>query len=297
VFTDKTSGEPLNTLQLIQENPVRTSLLKASSTIESISETGLSQWKRSIPKSAPGIGRAQGELQPISEKLVYSAFQVLLTTKPAPVAGLRPSEHNALPEKPILPRPRKASPATKDTSGAALGTTLHTPSNIQFVRNRMLYARAALNAQGAIRFGFRHIRKFNSNQVFNVSDKLDVLNQSPYPSQQDNSKLQPTKPHESTIRVMMYLFPRQFGLHNVFTSKVNRQETVQPFKDYTSRKDEINKKYPCVLDAKIPRRLRGNAARLVRKLQIQHSRCPYKSLLQYYCPVSLHSLLQLVAHL
>ncbi|KAF4614304.1 hypothetical protein G7Y89_g15433 [Cudoniella acicularis] len=40
--------------------------------------------------------------------------------------------------------------------------TAKAPSNIAFVRNRMLYARAALNAQGGVRFGLRHIREFNS---------------------------------------------------------------------------------------------------------------------------------------
>lgn len=33
------------------------------------------------------------------------------------------------------------------------------PGAISFVRNRMLYARAALNAKGGVRFGMRHIRK------------------------------------------------------------------------------------------------------------------------------------------
>lgn len=37
-------------------------------------------------------------------------------------------------------------------------TPVHTPSSIIFVRNRMMYARGALNAQGGIRFGLRHIR-------------------------------------------------------------------------------------------------------------------------------------------
>ena len=32
------------------------------------------------------------------------------------------------------------------------------PSSISFVRSRMMYARAALNAQGNVRFGLRHIR-------------------------------------------------------------------------------------------------------------------------------------------
>ena len=32
------------------------------------------------------------------------------------------------------------------------------PSAITFVRNRMFYARAVLNAKGKVRFGLRHIR-------------------------------------------------------------------------------------------------------------------------------------------
>ena len=38
--------------------------------------------------------------------------------------------------------------------------TFRAPNEITFVRNRMLYARAALNAYGRVRFGLRHIRKF-----------------------------------------------------------------------------------------------------------------------------------------
>ena len=45
---------------------------------------------------------------------------------------------------------------------------LHTPASIVFVRNRMFYARAALNAQGGVRFGLRHIRMLlQSSQVSN----------------------------------------------------------------------------------------------------------------------------------
>jgi hypothetical protein len=35
-----------------------------------------------------------------------------------------------------------------------------TPGAITFVRSRMLYAKAALNAKGGVRFGLRHIRTF-----------------------------------------------------------------------------------------------------------------------------------------
>lgn len=34
------------------------------------------------------------------------------------------------------------------------------PSSITFVRSRMLYAKAALNAKGGVRFGMRHIRGY-----------------------------------------------------------------------------------------------------------------------------------------
>jgi hypothetical protein len=37
---------------------------------------------------------------------------------------------------------------------------LRTPGNITFVRNRMLYARAALNSKGEVHIGLRHIRQF-----------------------------------------------------------------------------------------------------------------------------------------
>lgn len=36
-----------------------------------------------------------------------------------------------------------------------------TPGAITFVRNRMLYAKPALNAKGGVRFGLRHIRAFS----------------------------------------------------------------------------------------------------------------------------------------
>lgn len=39
------------------------------------------------------------------------------------------------------------------------------PAEIVFVRSRMLYARAALNARGLVRFGLRHIRKPSSSQT------------------------------------------------------------------------------------------------------------------------------------
>ena len=93
---------------------------------------------------------------------------------------------------------------------------------------------------------------------------------------------------------MKYIFPRQFGLHNVFTSSVDARETVQPFKDYTLREQEIallqrqiNVKNPSLKGSpkvRLPKRLRSQAVALVKKLQKLHSRCSYTELLNHYCP-------------
>ncbi|OAA82106.1 Telomerase ribonucleoprotein complex - RNA-binding domain protein [Akanthomyces lecanii RCEF 1005] len=94
----------------------------------------------------------------------------------------------------------------------------------------------------------------------------------------------------------MYLFPRQFGLHNVFTSTVDPKTTVQKFQDYTIRDEEIashlrsDRKFIEQGLPKIPKRLRGAGQDLVRRLQIQHRRCSYFELIRHYCPSILDSL-------
>jgi hypothetical protein len=96
--------------------------------------------------------------------------------------------------------------------------------------------------------------------------------------------------HLSTIHVMMYIFPREFGLHNVFTSAVDPRETAQRFKDYTIREDEIISIHgPQTAKQRMPKRLRGQAMELVEKLRILHSRCPYTELLNYCCPLSVRN--------
>lgn len=84
----------------------------------------------------------------------------------------------------------------------------------------------------------------------------------------------------------MYIFPRQFGLHNVFTDEIDAKQTQQPFQDYTLRIDEIDMKFGPSTTPKIPRRLRGSAVQLAQQLQVKHRRCSYKMLLDHYCPSS-----------
>lgn len=175
---------------------------------------------------------------------------------------------------------------------------LHTPATISFVRSRMLYARPALNAKGRVRFGLRHIRRCHASSHTDsyssyAKKKLDVFNRYP----QSNNR-------NHTLHILKYIFPRQFGLHNVFTSRVNLKETTQPFKDYTLREEEISyfrnqrdtsRKDPeksSELPGKIPKRLRGDLVVLIQNLQKRHQRCPYVELLRYYCPIEVqHQLL------
>ena len=86
-----------------------------------------------------------------------------------------------------------------------------------------------------------------------------------------------------TVHLMKYIFPRQFGLHNVFTSATDPKETTQPFKDYTFREVEINGMAGSNPN-KLPKRLRGELVQLVQRLQKRHRRCAYVELVKYYCP-------------
>jgi hypothetical protein len=78
------------------------------------------------------------------------------------------------------------------------------------------------------------------------------------------------------------MFPRQFGLHNVFTHTTDRRETTHAFKDYTDREAEIggtlNER-----DNKSFRRLR-DVVPLVVKTQKLHKSCSYYAMIQHYCP-------------
>lgn len=144
------------------------------------------------------------------------------------------------------------------------------PGEILLVRSRMLYAKSALNALGGIRYGLRHIHVFNR-----------------YPDP-NNAK--------HVIQNIKYVFPRQFGLHNVFTSMVDLKETNQPFKDYTLREHEIARRTSSSASiartaqqrkgTALPKRLRGNARSLIRKLVRNHRYCAYTQLLRHYCAIA-----------
>jgi telomerase reverse transcriptase len=131
----------------------------------------------------------------------------------------------------------------------------------------MLYARPALNSKGAVKFELSQVHALNRFRDFD-----DI---------------------EQTHHITKYVFPRQFGLHNVFTSALDPRETSQACKDYTLREKEIlRRKRADMLRNKaqaanrVPKRLRGQAFALVHRLRKRHCRCSYSALLDRYCPVT-----------
>lgn len=73
-----------------------------------------------------------------------------------PISELDPLPQTADKTRPEAPPPTGASPTPPELR----------PSEISFVRSRMLYAKAALNARGLVRFGLRHIRMWTSHPIF-----------------------------------------------------------------------------------------------------------------------------------
>lgn len=65
---------------------------------------------------------------------------------PKPVASSEARKQQQMPSRSL---PTQAGNSPKNS-----------PATISFVRNRMFYARAALNAKGKVTFGLRHIRKY-----------------------------------------------------------------------------------------------------------------------------------------
>ncbi|KPV77796.1 uncharacterized protein RHOBADRAFT_11859, partial [Rhodotorula graminis WP1] len=81
-----------------------------------------------------------------------------------------------------------------------------------------------------------------------------------------------------------YIFPRQFGLHNVFTSDKART-SFQIMPDYLDREVEIKKLGP----VKTPERLKP-VLPILDKLATLSARCNYRKLLDRRCPSKVRSL-------
>jgi hypothetical protein len=83
-------------------------------------------------------------------------------------------------------------------------------------------------------------------------------------------------------KILKYIFPKQFGLHNVFTNLTDRRETTHAFKDYTDREAEITASLKDK-DQKAYRRLGKRILDLILKMQKAHQQISYHELIHYYC--------------
>ena len=151
----------------------------------------------------------------------------------------------------------RQKPGSTTVLGRSMNGATAPPSTIKFVRNRMLYGKPGLNSNGQVKFGLKHVHV--------LERKTDI-----------GSPMQ-------TLHVMKHVFPRQFGLHNVFTSAVDPRQSSHPQQDYTYREEELQNSDE--KSNKIPRRLRGGAQRIIYKMRRLHSRCSQSQLLRYYCAV------------
>ncbi|KKK16462.1 hypothetical protein AOCH_006621 [Aspergillus ochraceoroseus] len=192
-----------------------------------------------------------------------------------PEDGAVGAQETALPAHPLSAPPIDANRSiAAKTARKGKENTERGPNAIVFCRQRLRYARPHLDSGGRIEFGLPNhvLHRFPSNSM------------------------------RQTEHVLKYVFPRQFGLHNVFTSDLNGWDSAL-FKNYSSREEEIAKQeqmkrarylrrasrtttglVECDAPIKIPKRLRGTAVELVRQLQNRNKRCSYGRLLNYYCP-------------
>ena len=185
-----------------------------------------------------------------------------------PLSDLKPLGHAA---------PRQQGSADLQTSNKAAQESPRQgarkdaeTSSIRFVRHRMLYAKPTLTKDGKVLFGLGQFHALNRNK--DVEDEAQ------------------------TACLLRYVFPRQFGLHNVFTSAVHWKDSAHSYKDYTIRDREINRtkirwkarkatdsEEACSTEQPIPKRLRHGVAALVHSMRSRHAKCSYGSLFAHYC--------------
>ncbi|PWY77241.1 hypothetical protein BO94DRAFT_472976 [Aspergillus sclerotioniger CBS 115572] len=192
-----------------------------------------------------------------------------------PLSTLEPvnkaQQSDLAPKNTFPPVPNESVPAP-DIKRKAKSDHVRALAPIVFFRRRILYASPSLDSRGKIQFGM-------NNRTYNVLNR--------FPS---------SKSLAHTVHILKYVFPKQFGLHNIFSSLSCGQD-MQSCKDYASREEEIanaekqrqarSKRIQageCGSLIKIPKRLQGQTIELGQQLQNRNKHCSYPHLLNYYCP-------------
>ncbi|CEQ41347.1 SPOSA6832_03072 [Sporobolomyces salmonicolor] len=137
--------------------------------------------------------------------------------------------------------------------------TLNSANNIVFARYRMYHARASKGLDGKPAYGLSAKRNFSCS--------LPAY-------------------YTPARHLAKYVFPRQFGLHNVFTSPKPRS-SLEVLPDYQDReieiKSDVGPTAHKVGSIKTPGRLKP-ALPLLKRLALLHGRCNYRKLLDQKCP-------------
>ncbi|KAE8225352.1 hypothetical protein CF319_g1893 [Tilletia indica] len=181
--------------------------------------------------------------------------------------------------------------ASKGNKGLLYPTCLRKASEITFVRPRLFYARPLRSKQGKVHIGLPFLHAIIRSAEPKILGKMTTLSPSQEARISNVSKARVTKPsHPFKVaaerqlglrvrHILKYMFPRQYGLHNVFTSVVDRNLTTQAFPDYTMREAEIRLRGRC----KTPKRVmtvRGLVKTMLRRID----NFDFKRTLDRCCP-------------
>lgn len=160
---------------------------------------------------------------------------------------------------------------------------LQKAAEIQLVRNRIFYARPIRTRSGKVAAGLPIVHIFNRSTPKQVLLKREKKKTTPWASK-TMYKVDKKTREARCRRVLKYIWPREYGFHNVLTGKLNRLKTSERWQDYTNREEAITKKGTI----RMPKRLQ-TASRLISILLAKHDRLNYAKMLRNCCPSSLPS--------
>ncbi|KAG9006699.1 hypothetical protein FRB93_008431 [Tulasnella sp. JGI-2019a] len=160
-----------------------------------------------------------------------------------------------------LERPKKQVRADQPTPQPR---KTNSPTDIPLPRNKLFYAKAQRSRAGEVQLGlpeYHTLFRVEPDNIATTTEEMRAKN------------LQKWARHLSK-----YIFPRQYGLSNVFTAERD-PKSRHPFPSYDDREDDILIMGAC----KTPKRVKPCLS-LIEQLVRYHQRTPYPKLCNFICP-------------